>query len=161
MTRSAPIAILLLLLLTACGDSAVSTEPTMLTPPTPTELTIGDTGESGGVKVTVDDVRRRTEGFNAPKEGMQYILVTVTIDNGTDESQPLHGQLSMQVKDATSQNDVTTFAPATAEGPGPQVPPRTAVHDEIGYEAPITATELVFIYTPLTSGEPLRFKLDP
>src|SRR5688572_21759228 len=114
MTHSAFI-ILLLLLLTECGEFTMSTEPKTPTSLDPAELTVGSTGESGGVKVTVDDVRRRTEGFNAPKEGMQYVLVTVTIDNNTEENQPLRGQLSMQVKDSTGQKDITAFARTTAE----------------------------------------------
>jgi hypothetical protein len=155
---------------TARPTTAAGTAPTVeanqpqatntTAPEAPTELTIGSTGDIDGVKVTLNEVRHETEGIVPAKEGMEYVILNVTLENGTNKNQAFSTLLNMSLKDDTGQKYTDAFGAKKTDSPGGQVVPGDKLRGEVAYEVPKTATGLRFIYAPFLNQKQLTFKLD-
>lgn len=138
-------------------DSAQATE----VPNQPTsDPGIGSTAESGGIRVTLNSVRRVTGGFLPPDEGNEYIIVDLTFENSTDEEQTVSSLLSYSIRDDTGQKYGVAFTAETETTADGSIPPGDKLQGESAFEVPLDANGLIFVYDPIFDGEALQFKLD-
>jgi hypothetical protein len=144
---------------TPTPEAGVESNPTSA-PVTGGELGIGSTGETDGLKITVNGVKRETGGFFPPKEGMEYLILDLSFENTTDSEQTVSSLLSFNVKDGTGQEYSITFGPDIKESPDGTIAPHDTLRGESAFEVPKGATGLVFTYEPFLTGEPISFKLD-
>jgi hypothetical protein len=123
-------------------------------------LTIGSTGETAGLKVTLNSVRHETSGIVPPKAGMEYLVLDLTFENVSNEPKNVSSLLNFSVKDDTGQKYTVTIGAETKSSPDGKIAPGDKLRGESAFEVPKDAKGLVFIFDPVFGGEPLRFKLD-
>jgi hypothetical protein len=158
---------------TATTVNAVATDtPSMLQPqPQPTltggELSVGQTGQIGDVRVTFDEIRRTSEGALEPAQGNEYIVIRLSFENRGSE-QVIVGSFAdnVDVVDSAGQRYRDT-AMANVEGTNLAVEaaylePDDKATGEIAFEVPTAANGLVVEYRLITveGREPLRLRLD-
>jgi hypothetical protein len=174
-----------LVLLAGCGDPPPAPSPTATsasavvtnTPrtggpqPQPTltggELSVGQTGQIGDVRVTFDGIRRTSEGALEPAEGNDYIVIRLSFEN-TGSEQAIVGSFAdnVDVVDSVGQRYRDTGM-ANVEGTNLAVEaaylePGDKATGEIAFEVPTDANGLVAEYRLITieGSDPLRFRLD-
>lgn len=74
--------------------------------------TIGDTVEVEGIKITVNSTRISTgSDISKPDEGMEWIVLDITLENTTDEALSSSSLLSYTLKDGDGRKqDIEIFA---------------------------------------------------
>ena len=74
-----------------------------------TSYTVGETADIDGVKYTVTDVQYSAgDDWNTPAEGNEYVIVTVNIENGSDEDVS-YNFLDWTMVNSQGQEDSTSF----------------------------------------------------
>jgi hypothetical protein len=124
------------------------------------ELGIGSTGQTGGLKITLNGIKRDSGGFLKPKAGNEYLIVDLTFENTTSEKTTVSSLLSYSIKDSTGQEYSITFGPDIKKSADGDIAAGDKLRGESAFEVPKSATGLVFIYKPFMSGDEVRFKLD-
>lgn len=142
---------------------ATAVPPTAIPPtdvPKAAALTVGSTGETNGLKVTLNSVRHETSGLVAPKSDAEYLIVNVTFENTSNDKKTVSSLANFSVKDDTGQQYHTAFGANTKSSADGSVAVGDKLRGETAFEVPKSATNLTFIYDPVFGGDPLRFKLD-
>jgi hypothetical protein len=123
--------------------------------------TVGDTLETAGLRVTLNDVRRSAGGdFFKPKAGNVYVVLDLTFENTTDNEAAVSSLLSASLKDSTGQKYTLALGGTDKSAPDGSIAPGDRSRGEIAFEVPATATGLVYTFDPILGGDPVRFKVD-
>lgn len=134
------------------GPDPVSVEP-------PSELigeeeqltfSVGDIIEAGEITLVVNEVTFPAgDSFNQPDEGKKFIVVDVSFTNNGTESANISSLLQMEIKDATGQiYDVDIMASVASGGSTPdgEISAGETIRGQVGYQLPIDAQGLVFVF---------------
>lgn len=134
------------------GDEPVAVEPpAQLAGEAAVEtFAVGDVIQIGDLGLTVHGVTFPTgDEFNQPEEGQRFVIVDVAVDNRTETAQNISSMLQMQLKDATGQvYDVDLMAQVASGGASPdgELAPGETLRGQVGFQTPIQATGLVFVF---------------
>ncbi len=134
------------------GDEPVSVEaPAEIAGETEiTTFEVGDIIEIGDLGLVVNEVTFPTgDDFNQPDDGKKFIVVDLSITNNTDTAQAISSLLQMEIKDATGQSyDVDLMASVAAGGASPdgELAPGETLRGQVGYQVPVGAQDLVFVF---------------
>ena len=178
---------LLVPLLISCGDearvaapTAAPTDtvdpstPTPVVSPTPTVRTaagqfieVGQTGEINNVFITLDSIRRATDGATPPAERFEYVILTLTFENKNEEPVTVGGPLDeAMVWDADgvvySRTDKAQVQPPNLAVETMTIEPSAKGTGELALELPVSAKGLQIQYqirTPIGKGT-VQIKLD-
>lgn len=129
------------------------------------ELGIGSTGESSGMKVTVNGVTRSSESpFGSLEPGNEYLIVDVTVDNTANAEKSLIG-LGPSIEDSAGNKYNFTMEAIGFPSPflGEISPNNNKVRGTVPFQVPVGAKGLAFVCHPSAGGVPgkvLRFNLD-
>ena len=63
-------------------------------------MAVGESGESDGLTITLNSVRRTTSGLLAPDAGKEYLIVNLTAENTTKDEKVVSSLLNFSVRDA-------------------------------------------------------------
>lgn len=134
------------------GQSPISYDP-------PSELdgeatldmhSIGETITIGDFALTVNGVTfPEGDGFNKPDDGKRFVIVDVTFDNVSGDATNLSSLLQMTLRDSTGQKyDVDLMANVASGGSSPdgELVAGEKLRGQVGYQVPIDATGLVFVF---------------
>lgn len=122
---------------------------------------IGSTGETDGLKITLNGVRRTSSGLVDPKPGNEYVIVNLTFENTTSEQKVVSSLLNFTLTDSKGQKyDIDIFGPEMKASADGNVEPKGKLSGESAFEVPKSATGLNFVFTPLLGGNEVSFKLD-
>jgi hypothetical protein len=139
----------------AAPESALAEE-------TASEPTIGDAVQVGSLVITVTDVSEPPLADVEPADGSRFVVVDIAIANRGGEGQEdqvISSLLQMSLRDATGQHYTPTLNASLAAGAGTlQTPDAVLVAGEetvgrVGFEVPVPATDLVFVFDPLAEAE--------
>jgi pSer/pThr/pTyr-binding forkhead associated (FHA) protein len=120
---------------------------------------IGDTIAIGTTNITVNEVLYPTgDQFNQPKAGFKFLVVDLTIENLSTTSITVSTLLQMSVKDSSSQKYDADFMAALTSGGGSldaEIAPGEKLRGQVGFQVPINAIGLVFVFDAdfLSSGK--------
>lgn len=134
------------------GDEPVAIEPpAQLAGETAAEtFAVGDIIDLGDLGLTVHGVTFPAgDEFTQPDEGYRFVVVDVAVENRTDTAQNISSMLQMQLKDATGQAyDVDLMAQVAAGGASPdgELAPGETLRGQIGFQVPVDAANLVFVF---------------
>jgi hypothetical protein len=123
--------------------------------------TVGETLETAGLRVTLNDVRRSAGGdFFKPKAGNLYVVLDLTFENTTDNEAAVSSLLSASLKDSTGQKYTLALGGTDKSAPDGSIATGDRSRGEIAFEVPTTATGLVYTFDPILGGDPIRFRVD-
>ncbi len=110
---------------------------------------VGDQVESNGFVFTVNEVSRKQGGqFSTLKEGYEYIVPNVTIENQTDSETTISTLLQMHVKDTEGNKyDVALTTDDTGNIDG-ELLAGERVKGTVAFEVPQDAENLTLYYEP-------------
>ena len=134
------------------GDEPVSVEaPAEIEGETAqTAFEIGDIIEIGDLGLVVNEITFPAgDDFTQPDEGKNFIVVDLSVTNNTDSSQSISSLLQMELKDATGQSyDVDLMASVAAGGASPdgELAPGETLRGQVGFQVPVDAQGLVFVF---------------
>lgn len=142
-----------------------ATEPTPATQqeavPASVELGVGSTAETAGLRITLNDVRRDTEGaFGKANAGTVYLVLDLTFENTSDKETTVSSLISGSVRDDTGQKYNLSFTAKTKAAPDGTIPAGGKSKGEVAYEVPESATGLTYTFDPVFGGDAVQFKLD-
>jgi hypothetical protein len=111
---------------------------------------IGDVIAMGTTNITVNEVLYPAgDDFNKPNEGFKFLVVDVTIENLSATAISVSTLLQMSVKDSSSQKyDVDLMASVASGGTTPdgELAPGEKLRGQVGFQVPVNATGLVFVF---------------
>lgn len=160
----------LFFLLTACGESEIEKVDSKTTDesteensnettekkeaPETQNLSIGDTVDFDGVKLTLNEARIEPGGeFDQPQND-QFIVVNLTAENTTEEEQVISSIINVELKDSEGYAYSTTFL---TEGIKAQldgsIEPGGTLRGEIPFDVPTSDTYELHFSNPFTSGK--------
>lgn len=147
--------------LTTGGDSGVTTGAEGLPA---TIVAVGDSFEAGsGLTMTVLSLEEpAADDFLKPDEGNKFVIVRAVVENSGGEAQPVSSLLQMSLYDGAGNKydlDIlaATLAEQTLDG---EVPAGGSLEGGVGFQIPVDASGLVFVFNPLIDGEPVGVALD-
>jgi hypothetical protein len=132
-------------------------------------LAIGQTGQAGDFKVTVNKVTHTKEGVAAPDAGKEYVIVNLTVENISKEAKAFSSLLFLTLYDGSNNKyDISLFGPnieiiettiknQNAEG---RVDPGKSVTGDVAFEVADNATGLRLEYSSIFPEGKATFKLD-
>jgi hypothetical protein len=132
-------------------------------------LAIGQTGQAGDFKVTVNKVTHTKQGTVAPDAGKEYVIVNLTVENISKEAKAFSTLLYLTLYDgANNKYDISLFGPnieilettiknQNAEG---RVDPGKSVTGDVAFEVADNATGLKLEYSSIFPEGKATFKLD-
>lgn len=115
-----------------------------------TEFNLGETIELDGAVLTVTNVEKsQGSEFDSPKEGNEYVIVHVKIENSGDENLA-YNPFDFTLKNSNGQITDTAFALVSQETDitSGELAAGGTVEGTIPFEAPVGDTALQLIYTP-------------
>lgn len=102
------------------------------------ELSVGDSIDFDGMTITLNSARIEAGGdFDEPAED-QFLVANLTIENGTDEEQPVSSIMNIELKDADGYAYSTTFL---TEGTKGQLDGSIQAGDKMRGEIPFDVSE--------------------
>lgn len=111
---------------------------------------IGETISIGDFTLTVNEVSfPEGDDFNKPEDGKQFVVVDVTFENVSGESASLSSLLQMTLRDSTGQKyDVDLMASVASGGSTPdgELVAGEKLRGQVGYQVPVEATDLMFVF---------------
>ncbi|MEJ7652266.1 MAG: DUF4352 domain-containing protein [Chloroflexia bacterium] len=111
---------------------------------------VGETIKADDLNITVNKVSSpKGDDFNKPSKGNKFLVVDVTITNNGKESADLSTLLQMGIKDATGQKYDVDLTASTATGgaaPEGEVAPGEKIRGPVGFQVPVNAKSLVFVF---------------
>src|SRR5699024_6253462 len=126
------------------------------------DLGIGDTVEYGGFIITLNEVRNEPGGdFDEPSEDL-FVVANFTVENTTEEEQPLSSIIHFKLKDEDGYSYTTTFLVEGTKGQldGSNDRGRT-MRGEIPFDVPETQSYELHFTDPFASGKAIwKFSLD-
>jgi hypothetical protein len=131
-------------------------------------LAIGQTGQAGDFKLTVNKVSYSKKGLFAPDQGNEYAIVNVTVENVSSEAKAFSSLLSLNLFDgANKKYDIsigadieileTTVSKQYADG---KVPAGKSVTGDIAFEVGENTKDLRLEYTSFFPEGKVTYKLD-
>ncbi|HET6262309.1 MAG TPA: DUF4352 domain-containing protein [Chloroflexia bacterium] len=132
-------------------------------------LPIGQTGQAGDFKVTVNKVTHTKQGTVAPDAGKEYVIVNLTVENISQEAKAFSTLLFLTLYDgANNKYDIALFGPdieilettiknQNAEG---RVDPGKSVTGDVAFEVADSATGLRLEYSSIFPEGKATFELD-
>ncbi|MCB0037575.1 MAG: DUF4352 domain-containing protein, partial [Anaerolineales bacterium] len=132
------------------GDEPISVEPpeALAGETAQKKFAIGDIIEIGDLVLTVNEVRYQTgDDFNQPDEGQQFLVVDLTIENVSSETQSVSTLAQMSLKDETGQTyDVDLMAMVAADGSAPEgeFALGETIRGPVAFQVPSDAAGLTF-----------------
>lgn len=132
------------------GESSDSAKEEEQAPPVKEEFAVGEKVQLGGNVLTVTEAERSAGGeFDKPKDGHEYVVVTVVIENAGDENISYN---PFDFKMSNSQGQIldqafTTIDTNTALQSG-ELAPGGKVTGTIAFEQPAGDPSLQLQYTP-------------
>lgn len=135
-------------------DQAKARIAALTTPPAqPRIYAVGEKARVGEFNVTVNASRTSTgtNEYLKPKEGHIYLLVDVTLENMTTQTQTVSTMLFFKVQDS----DAYAYGISMAGGEGKgsvegDLAAGRAIRGEVGFELPATSKGLELVFTPLS-----------
>ncbi len=146
-------------------------DPVMVVPPATIEgerplttFPIGEPVTAGEMVLTVHGVSfPEGEQFNRPDEGHRFVLVDVTIENRGSRSQNLSSLMQTWLKDDAGYRytvDISASILATGGRIDGELAAGESVRGQIGFQVPLDATGLRFVFDPdLVGAEPVSIRL--
>lgn len=140
------------------GDSPIALDPPAEIPGeiAPETFEPGDIVEIGDFTLVVNSVESSTgSDFIKPAEGYEFVIVDVTLENKLDESVAVSSLLQMSVKDATGQKYGVNLLASTAGGgttPDGELAASEKLRGQVGFEVPLDAEGLLFVFDPNIVG---------
>ncbi len=134
------------------GPEPVSVEPPGDLPGEQTQamFAVGDVIEIGELTLTINEVTNPPgDSFNKPDEGNLFVVVDITIQNQDSEAASVSSMLQMSLKDDTGQvYDLDLMASVAAGGKTPdgEIAPGETIRGQVGFQVPVEATGLVFVF---------------
>lgn len=132
------------------------TEPSEEDAPSPTATTQQLTTYQVGDIITIGDMvmvvlgwdKPTGDDFNKPDEGKEFVAVEVLMVNKGSEAGSVSSLLQMALKDETGQRyDVDLMAQAASgSSPEGEMSPGERLRGKVGFQVPVDATGLVFVY---------------
>lgn len=111
---------------------------------------VGDVIAMGTTNITVNEVLYPTgDEFNKPNAGFKFLVVDLTIENLSTTAISVSTLLQMSVKDSSSQKyDVDLMASVASGGSSPdgEIAPGEKLRGQVGFQVPVDATGLVFVF---------------
>ncbi len=111
---------------------------------------VGDVVDIGNFTLTVNEVFSPPgDDFSQPKDGYKFVAVDVTIENKTEKAAGISSMLQMALKDATGQSYRVDLLASTATGgstPDGELVPGEKIRGQVGYQIPVDASGLVFVF---------------
>lgn len=162
----------LMLLLIGCGDTNVETpevpnqnigengapgdqaQPEETTePPTEDVLSVGDTADFGGLKITLNGVKSsQGDEYFAP-DNDKFIIIDLTIENTKDESETVSTLMQMTLMDEESFSyDVALFADTKGSVDG-EIAPGRKVRGEVAFDVPQSEYYEFIFEDPFVRGQ--------
>jgi hypothetical protein len=124
---------------------------------------VGSSQQTGGLRVTLNEVRRSAEGqFGKADSGRENLILNFTIENTDPTIESSFDSYYITVKDDSGQEYDPTHIADTQLSLDSPIEPGDRITGDLAYEVSKDATGLVFIYNPSSPlfGDPIRFKLD-
>jgi hypothetical protein len=125
---------------------------------------MGETIDLGsGLSLTVTGVEEpKGDSLFAPESGNRFVIVRATFENSGSSSQTVSSLLQMSLRDRNGQSysidiKAAVLASETLDG---DVPAGGSLSGGAGFQVPVDVTELLFVFEPLFSGEPVGVILD-
>jgi hypothetical protein len=111
---------------------------------------VGDVVAMGTTNLTVNEVLYPAgDQFNQPNAGFKFIVVDLTIENLNATAITVSTIFQMSVKDSSSQKyDVDLMASMASGGSSPdgEIAPGEKLRGQVGFQVPVDATGLVFVF---------------
>lgn len=151
------------------GDPSTGQPPPTQEPPPGPAIPIGQTGEAGDFRVTVNSVRYTTQGVVDPDQGNEYLIVNMTVQNISSDAKAFSSLLFLTLLDNQGREyDISLFGPdieiieTTIRNANPEgrVRPGQAITGEVAFEVAKSARGLVLVYESLFPEGRVEFKLD-
>ncbi len=134
------------------GDEPVSVEaPAEIAGETAmTTFEAGDIIEIGDLVLVVNGVTFPTgDDFTQPDDGKKFVVVDLSITNNTDSAQAVSSLLQMELKDTTGQSyeiDIMASVAAGGATPDGELAPGETIRGQVGYQVPVDAQGLIFVF---------------
>lgn len=123
------------------------------------ELTVGDTGEADGIKITVNTTRVDAGGdFLKPDEGKVWFIMDITLENTTDEEFSSSSIICYTLKDADGREQDMAIGPELNGSLDTKVPAGETVVGEIAFTA-VPEGELFLTFAPFLSDTSVKIKV--
>lgn len=111
---------------------------------------VGDVIAMGTTNITVNEVLYPAgDQFNQPNANFKFLVVDITIENLSATAISVSTLLQMSVKDSSSQKyDVDLMASVASGGTTPdgELAPGEKLRGQVGFQVPVSATGLVFVF---------------
>lgn len=127
-----------------------------------TIVRIGEPVRSGNLTLTVTGVEEPAgDDFFKPNSGNKFVIVRVTFENGGSQAESVSTLLQMSLIDANgTKYDLDISAAVLAEQtPDGEVPVGGSLSGGVGFQVPVNAQGLVFVFNPIINGEPVGVQL--
>lgn len=95
---------------------------------------IGDTAQADDFKITVNSVRTSSEGFTAPKDGMEYFIIDVTLENVGNEEKTISSLLCFNLTNENGDRQNASITATTSKDAGGTVAAGAKIQGEIAFE---------------------------
>lgn len=113
------------------------------------EYTVGETIKSDGMELTITNVEKSQGGeYDNPKEGNEYVIVTVQYDNSSEKDLP-YNPFDFKLLNSDGQKTDSTFTMDTQDTrlESGNLAPGGTVTGDLVFEAPVGDEGLYLIYT--------------
>lgn len=125
---------------------------------------IGEPVQVGNLTLTVTGVEEPAGdgSFFTPEEGNKFVIVRTIFENSGSAVEAVSTILQMKLVDGNgTAYDIDLSAAVLAEQtPDGEVPAGGTLEGGVGFQVPVDATGLVFVFSPLIGGDPVGVALD-
>ncbi|NWF80298.1 MAG: DUF4352 domain-containing protein [Chloroflexi bacterium] len=144
--------------------AATSTPTASAAAPRPTRLVaIGEPISTGSLTLTVTAIEQPAgDSVFAPDSGNRFLVVRVVFTNAGSAPEAVSTLQQMEVIDAAGRSyPIDLYATILAEkSPDGEVPAGGSLAGGVGFQVPIDASGLVFVFQPARDGEPVGVTLE-
>lgn len=111
---------------------------------------VGDVIEIDTFVLTINEVTFPSgDDSNKPSEGNKFLVVDLTIENRDTSTAAISTLLQTSVKDSAGRNydlDISAQMASGGTSPDGELAPGERVRGQVGFQVPVDATELVFVF---------------
>ncbi len=111
---------------------------------------VGDVIDLGNKTLTVNQVNYPSGNLiNQPADGYEFLVVDLTITNKSTSAVTVSTLLQMSLKDSGDQKYDVDFKASAASGgsaPDGEIAPGETIRGQVGFQVPINATRLLFVF---------------